>query len=241
MTMHRPAVHRLAPVIAVALCAVLTLLAVPAFAHVSASPGQAPAGEHTVITLRVPHGCDGSPTTAISVQIPDTVASVTPQFLPGWTAGTTTGPLAEPVDLHGETVTEGVREVTWSGGTPIPDGQYFDFGLSVRTPDDVGATLYFPTVQTCESGETAWIEIPAEGDDGHDLEAPAPSVVLTAAAEPPDGHATAAASEPVAAAELTSTGQRADSGALPYAAAVVSGLALLAAVAALIIARRRTS
>lgn len=141
-----------------------------------------------MITLRVPHGCDSSPTTAVTVRIPDTVASVTPQFIPGWNVDTETGPLAEPVELHGETVTEGVREVTWSGGTPVPDGTFFDFGISVLLPDKAGETLYFPTVQTCEQGETAWIETPEAGQDHDDLEAPAPAVTLTDAVETGHDH-----------------------------------------------------
>ena len=50
---------------------------------------------------------------------------------------------------------------------------------SPRTPP--AQTLYFPTIQTCESGETAWIEIPAEGQDPEELESPAPGVEVVAA------------------------------------------------------------
>ena len=39
----------------------------------------------------------------------------------------------------------------------------------------------FPTIQTCEQGEAAWIEVPADGQDGDELELPAPAFVLTAA------------------------------------------------------------
>ena len=46
-----------------------------------------------------------------------------------------------------------------------------------------GETLYFPVIQTCEEGEAAWIEIPAEGEDGEELESPAPSITLTEAEE----------------------------------------------------------
>ena len=48
-----------------------------------------------------------------------------------------------------------------------------------RLPDDVGSTLSFPTIQTCEEGETAWIEVPAAGHDADDLDRPAPGFVLT--------------------------------------------------------------
>lgn len=228
--------------------AYLLLIAAPALAHVSVNPGQVTAGEHAKLDLRVPHGCDESPTTALSVQIPDTVASVTPEFLPGWTVDTTMGPLAEPVELHGETVSDGIREVTWSGGTAIPDGLFFDFGLSVQMPDAPGETLYFPVVQTCESGETHWIEIPADGEDGHDLEAPAPAVELVAAdaAAGTDDHAgtrdgdseAAMASEPAATAELATAEGDSSGGGLMVAAVVVAGLALVALVGVMVAGRR---
>lgn len=242
---HSAAVFRTA-LTALALLTVLVLLAAPAWAHVTANPGNAPAGESAVINFRIGHGCDGSPTTAVSVQIPDTVAGVTPEFVPGWSIDTTTGQLSEPVELHGETVTDGTREITWSGGTPIPDDSFFEFGVSMQLPDQAGETLYFPVVQTCESGETAWIEIPAEGEDEHDLDAPAPSVTLTDSAggddhdaSEPDGHSEAAsASEPVATAELATSEQSSPS-ILPVVL-VAGGIGLAAGLAAMLIVRRRT-
>ncbi len=64
-------------------------------------------------------------------------------------------------------------------------------------PDAAGDTLVFPTVQECAEGESAWVQVPAEGEDGHDLELPAPLFELTSAAG--DGHAAdEAAAETVA-------------------------------------------
>jgi uncharacterized protein YcnI len=48
-------------------------------------------------------------------------------------------------------------------------------------PEAAGETVYFPLVQTCEVGESAWIEIPAEGQDSEELALPAPSITLTEA------------------------------------------------------------
>jgi uncharacterized protein YcnI len=233
--------------LAAMICAYLLSIATPALAHVTITPGRATAGEQATIALRVPHGCDGSSTTAISVQIPDTVASVTPQYLADWTVDTTMGPLAEPVELHGETVSEGIREVTWSGGPAIPDGLYFDFGLSVRMPDAAGEALYFPIVQTCERGEMQWIEIPAQGEDDHDLEAPAPAVELVeagatagAAAASEEGASEAAmASEPVATAQLATARDDAGGSGLMVTAVIVALLALAVLVGVLVAGRLR--
>lgn len=253
VTMTAQPARRARLAVGVATAALLLLLiAAPASAHVTANPGEVTAGDHAVISLRVPHGCDGSPTTSVSVQIPDTVASVTPEFVPGWKVDTTTGPLAEPVEVHGETVSEGIREVTWSGGTPIPDGMFFDFGLTVLLPDEAGETLYFPTVQTCQQGETAWIEVPGEGQDGHDLEAPAPAVTLTAAdgsgqdhgdndRSEASGHDSDAAAAETMSAELTAEQQSDRGNALTIIAILGAALALLVGLAALFTARRRTS
>ena len=71
----------------------------------------------------------------------------------------------------------------YTAKTPVPDGFRDVFVLSVPIPEDAaGTTLYFPTIQTCEAGETAWIEIPAEGQDHDELEAPAPSVAVVESA-----------------------------------------------------------
>ena len=249
MIPHRP--RRIRLVVVSAMAGRFLLVAAPALAHVTADPGEITAGDYAMINLRVPHGCDGAATTSVTVQIPDTVASVTPQFIPGWDVETTTGPLAEPVELHGETVDEGIREVTWSGGTPIPDGVFFDFGISALMPDASGETLYFPTVQTCGETETAWVEVPEEGGDGHDLETPVPAVTLTAAADSvhdhgagPEGEENRDASEVAAAdevpAELTAASPPADTGdGMAVAALVVAAVALVVGVAALVTARRR--
>lgn len=178
------------------------MVTAPAWAHVGITPGEAPASGYAKLDFSVPHGCDGSPTVAVSIQIPAGVASVTPQVVAGWEITTEEGPLAEPVELHGEMVTEGVTSVTWTGG-PLDAHHLELFGMSVRIEGEEGETLYFPTVQTCEEGETAWIEI--SETEGEELDSPAPALTLTGGAD--GGHGdeatdtTAAAEETVAAGE----------------------------------------
>ena len=88
---------------------------------------------------------------------------------------------------HGEQITERVAEVVYTAKTPVLDGYRDVFVLSVPIPADAaGTTMSFPTIQTCEAGETAWIEIPAEGQDPEELESPAPSVAVVEATE--DAH-----------------------------------------------------
>lgn len=172
-----------------ALCATTMIVAaMPALAgaHTTVSPTEAAADSYAKLTFTVPHGCDEAATNKLIVQIPDGVSSVTPGVVPGWEIETTEGPLAEPIDNHGETITDGIREVAWTGG-PLPDGYLQDFALSVKFDGGAGETRFFKAIQECDGGgEAAWIEEPAEGEDPHSLEMPAPAVTLIAAGD--EGH-----------------------------------------------------
>jgi periplasmic copper chaperone A len=206
-----------------------------AAAHVTANPTAAAAGGFAMISFRVPHGCEDSPTTSLTIRIPDGVVSVTPQSVPGWEVSTTSGKLATPVELHGSTVTEGVKQVTWTGG-PLDAHQFTDFGISMAVPDTPGETLYFPAVQRCEQGVTRWITIPVAGQDEPDT--PAPGVELLAAA---GGHGASEETEDGADEEATAAGEpeEDESNAVEYVALGLGAGGLAAGLAALGMAWRR--
>jgi uncharacterized protein YcnI len=169
----------------------VALAATPASAHVTVTPSETAAGSYTVLTFAVPHGCDGAATTMVSIQIPQEILSVTPSVNPGWTPKKVMADLATPVkDAHGNEVTERVAEVVYTAKTPLPDDLRDTFELSLQLPKTPGRTLVFPSVQACEKGETAWVQVPAAGQKADDLEHPAPSFVVTAAE---DEHGDAAA------------------------------------------------
>jgi uncharacterized protein YcnI len=151
----------------------LLLSVTPAFAHITLETGEAPVGSTYKAVLRVPHGCDGNATTAVRVRIPEGLVSVKPMPKAGWELSTVKGPYQNTYELHGSKVTEGVTEITWSGGN-LPDEFYdeFVFRGSLAETLAAGTTLYFPVIQTCASGEEAWIEIPAEGQPEPELPAP---------------------------------------------------------------------
>lgn len=155
---------------------------VAASAHVSIQEGEQPAGSYGLLTFSVPHGCDGSPTTKVRIQIPEATPQVTPTENANWTVEKVMTPLADPVDAgHGATLTERVSEVVYTARTPLLDGYRDAFELSLKLPDTPGETLRFPVLQTCEQGETLWGDIPSAGQAEDDLELPAPSVALVAA------------------------------------------------------------
>ncbi|GAB2652052.1 YcnI family copper-binding membrane protein [Kribbella swartbergensis] len=170
-------------------------LAVPASAHVIVTPSTTAAGATAVLEFSVGHGCEDSPTTKIAIQMPAEITSVTPTRTALWKIEKKTEKLDPPVvDAHGNKIVERVASVTFSTDTPLPDGHRDVFELAVRLPDTEGAKLVFPTIQTCEQGESAWIEVPQDGQDIKELELPAPGFVVSGEGEGGHHGATSAAS-----------------------------------------------
>lgn len=161
-----------------------------AWAHVGVTGTSTAAGSATLLTLAFSHGCDGSPTTKVAIQIPEGINAVAPTVNPGWTTEKLMAELDTAVtDAHGNQVTERVAQVVYTAREPIADGLRDAFVLSLTLPEDAaGRTLAFPTVQSCAEGENAWIEIPAEGQDPHQLESPAPTLRVTGTADSDGGH-----------------------------------------------------
>lgn len=166
-------------------------------AHVGVSTNTSEAGAYAVATVSVPHGCDASPTTQISIKIPEGIDAVTPTRNAFYSVEKVTETLDTPItDGHGNEVTERVAEVVYTATTPLPADQRDSFELSLQLPENAaGSTLFFPTVQTCEEGEAAWVQIPAEGQDEHELEFPAPAVAVTEAGAPEHDTETAEAAD----------------------------------------------
>jgi uncharacterized protein YcnI len=169
-------------IIVVAAAALMAIaIAGPAAAHVTANPNEAPAGSFFKTNFRVGHGCDGSPTTEVSVQLPGNVSSVHPQVVAGWNIETKMGELDEPIESEGETITEGVREITWTADEALPDAYMQEFGVSMALPEESSEPLWFPFVQKCADGSHNWIEIPESVEEWGDLDEPAPYIELTEA------------------------------------------------------------
>ncbi len=145
----------------------------PAAAHAKLEGGGARIGQPFTADIEVPHGCDGKPTTDVLVQIPDGFLNAKPVAAEGWTASVKTGPYSEPHKLDGAVFTEGVTEVSWSGGS-LADAQTKTFAIEgVFASDLKPGAVFFPMVQLCpDGGEQAWIGTDADSNN------PAPSVTL---------------------------------------------------------------
>lgn len=217
----------------------LTLgLAAPSSAHVSITPSETAAGSSTVLTLSNGHGCEGSPTTEITISMPEGINAVTPTRHPLYDVTKQMVTLDEPVtDAHGNEITERVGSVVYTAKTALPDGYRDAFELSLQLPETPGETLAFPVVQTCEVGENAWVEVPADGQDPEELERPAPTVTITEATGG-DHHGEEAAEEPAESEESAAPDDSGDSDALGYAGLGVGALGLLVGGTALVRGRR---
>ena len=145
----------------------LMVLAAPAQGVRIPEGGVVPPGSTFVIHFQVNEGCDGSPTDALEVTIPESVGNPIPEAMPGWVVET------EPAATEGQESGDAeprISLVRWTGG-PLEDGQFLEFGLRLRFPDEPGAVLEFPVVQRCGELEQAWTGTADE-------EFPVPTVVL---------------------------------------------------------------
>jgi periplasmic copper chaperone A len=221
----------------VAVAAIALAAPTAAGAHVTVQPSSAPAGGFARLDVRVPNERDDKGTIKVDVQMPPGVAFASYEPVPGWTTKVTTERLDQPIDVHGEEVTEQVSRVTWTGnprqGGVIEPGQFRDFGLSLRVPDgEPGSKLTFKALQTYQGGEVVrWIG-PEDADE------PAATVTLAAAEEEEPAPAGAPASAPASAQTQDEGDDGGGSDGLAIAALIVGALGLAAGAAGIVAARR---
>lgn len=127
------------------IAALLLLACVPANAHVMLTESSALPGSSYLAHFQVGHGCSGSPTTGLRIEIPAAVTSVVPQAKPGW---------AQSLSADGHIV-------AWTGGTLAAD-KPDSFVVRMTLPRQA-QTLRFPTTQTCEKGAVTWADMPGAG------------------------------------------------------------------------------
>ncbi|KRF30988.1 YcnI family protein [Yonghaparkia sp. Soil809] len=204
-----------------------------AFAHVSASSDSTAPGGRALVTFSMSHGCEGSSTTVVTIDIPESIPTVAPTVYAGWSVEKVMVPLDAPIETEYDTLTERVGQIVYTAtDAPLADGYRAAFDLQVTLPEgEPGERIEFPTTQTCEVGTAAWT-----GED-------APVVTLTdGAAE--DDHDSADAgghSEADDSATLTSATREASGGGDDLIVRILGALGLVAGTAALTLAlvRRR--
>ena len=222
--------------IRIPLIAALMLLATcgSASAHVSLSPGEAPAGGLAVLTVRVPNESTTAATTKGEMKRPAGVISATYDPRPGWSVTVRKAILAKPIETPDGPIDEAVSQVTWTAdnrSAQITPGQFADFKLGISVPNSPGKTLSFKTLQSYSDGNIVrWI-----GPEGS--EDPAPLLkVGPAEASASSAHGAAADSS---GADATVAKSGSGGSTTATIALVLAALAALIALAALVLARRR--
>lgn len=190
-TQHHPALRRALSAAAVTGGAAALMLAgvSAASAHVEATPNNTAANSYSLLTFAIPHGCDQAGTTKMTITLPEELNDAQPTVNPNWTAAKVTEQLPQPKKLaDGSSITKRTSKIVYTAKTPLSHELRDTLVLSVKLPDMAGKTLYFPTLQSCETGQTDWSQIPQAGQDEESIKTPAPSVTITAA-KGEDSHA----------------------------------------------------
>jgi uncharacterized protein YcnI len=238
-------------IILFAACTTIALLTytASALAHISIHPNTVPAGAFATLDVRVPAEQQGAHVSKVDVLFPAGFSDVDYEAVPGWSVKVIERKLATPLHSDGETIDSEIAQLVWTWTGPlgeVSDGQFIQLPLSVAIPSDAaGKALEFRTVQSYSDGQIVhWI------DPSLDAEHPSPRINVTAKggaiedvagdeAGPVAGQTATARSGPPTGESTTSTG--ASGGAsegLALAALIVGALALLAALFALVSARR---
>lgn len=147
------------------------LIAPIASAHVSFIDAQPiTEGKSFKATFAISHGCEGSPTTKVTIKIPQGIIAVKPMPKANWTITTGTQKYAKTYQQYGKDITEGVESITWEGS--LPDQYYDEFTLTgyFADQDKNSEQVYFPVIQTCEKGQYLWTDTSGHAHHGHDSE-----------------------------------------------------------------------
>jgi uncharacterized protein YcnI len=223
----------------------VTVMALPASAHVSIQPPTAAKGSFTTIAFQVPNE-ENAKTVKVEVQFPKepAIADAAVQPVPGWKLAVKPAKLTTPITTdEGTSLSERVDTITWTatdGG--LAEGEFQQFLVSLALPDDVDA-LQFPTIQTYDNGdEVRWIQQTPAG--GPEPENPVPELKLvaggteggnTATTTPAANGGTAAAASDVKKSDVDSAKT------LAIVALIVGIVGLLAGVGGFAMGRRRTT
>lgn len=163
---------------AVAVLALAGVAIAPAVAaaHISATTAAGPAYADATqeVFFHVGHGCEGSDTSSITVEVPPSVVTVR-------AVDSTFAKAVLTKDTAGKIVS-----VTWTRTDPDPtakDEKFYKLSLRIKVPKEPFSVVYFPTHQTCQTSAgpvtTDWVG--ATENESHDAGAapePAPALLV---------------------------------------------------------------
>ena len=120
----------------------LFLIPFPAFAHVTLVAGNAAPGATYDAQFKVGHGCSGSPTTGLRIEIPPSVTGVEALAVAGWT-------VASEKNSSGH-----ITAIRYEGGALAADKPGI-FPVRLHLPNAAGP-VRFAVHQTCAMGAEDW-------------------------------------------------------------------------------------
>jgi len=141
-------------------------------AHTVIEPKTVEADTYQKLTFRITHGCDGSPTREVLIEIPESLRGAHPMPKAGWNLQTISQKLATPYNSHGKTITEDVRTVIWKDGN-LPSEWFDEFAIQVKVSEQVG-TIPITVRQVCKNGRIDWSEVAPADNPAIRLNSPAP-------------------------------------------------------------------
>jgi len=167
--------HTIRQFAACAVAAAAAVFVASAGAHPVVEHQAATAGSSYKASFKIGHGCAGSPTRQIAVDVPAGVRGAQPMPKAGWALEVLREKLAQPYTSHGRTISEDVVRITWTAKTKddmLPSAHFDEFVLAAQLPDKAGP-IYWQLHQACEEGRMDWVEIPKPGQKMSDLKSPA--------------------------------------------------------------------
>lgn len=177
------------PLAAAAAIGVALCIAAPASAHIHTDPEEVKAGTSNEVGFIIEHGCDGSPTIQVELQLPDGVTDISAEDQDGFAAS-----------VDGQVV-------EFTGGS-LPDGTEHSFTVTFTAPSEAG-TIDVPLIQTCEEGSNDWIQPEVEGQPEPEYPAPqlaiAPNQDATTTTTAAEGSTTTTAAETTTTTEAAAT------------------------------------
>jgi len=139
-------------------------------------------GTYFKAVFKVSHGCDGSPTQQVMIQVPEGFRGAKPMVKANWDIKVQRDKLQKPYTSHGKTIAEDVTKIEWSNGN-LPSDFYDEFVIVGQAPMAAGQ-YYWKVSQICQTGKLDWNEIPTEGKSLKDYKNPA--VLLKVIVDPED-------------------------------------------------------
>ena len=145
------------------------LWAAQTHAHVSMmAPEQVVQGQSFKAVVAIPHGCEGSATTSVTLHVPEGIVAVKPQPKAAWRISKTQQAYAQTYDYYGKKLSQGVTRVTWQGR--LADDEYDEFVFQAHAAAiPAGADkVFFKLEQQCENGKLMWTDVSGKKIKGHD-------------------------------------------------------------------------